>query len=51
LHEFGWLLILDLPFSAMFGCVWFHFSQSVFSKGLLFRKEVAIGPASVMYIE
>jgi len=35
----------------MFGNVWFYFSQSVFDKALLFRKEVAIGTVRVMRLE
>jgi len=42
---------MDLPFSAIFGYVWFYISQSVVSKALLFRKEVAVGPARVMWLE
>ena len=37
-----------MPFLAMCG---FIFSQSVFSKALLFRKDMAIGPARVMWLE
>jgi len=38
---------------SFFCYVWFYFSQSVFSKvlPLLFIKEVAIGPARVMWLE
>jgi len=35
----------------MFGYVWFYFSQSVFGKALPFRKEVAIDPLRVMWLE
>jgi len=42
---------LNLSFSAIFGFVWFYFSQSVFGKALLFRREVAIGPTRVMWLE
>jgi len=53
LHELGWLHFVDLPFSAIFGYVWFYFSPSVFRKALLFGKEVAMAicPARAMWLE
>jgi len=48
LHQ---LHFLDLPFSAIIGYVWLHFSQSVFGKTLPFRKEVAIDPLRVMWLK
>jgi len=36
---------------AIFGYVWFYFSQSVLSKALLFRKEIAMIPARVVWWE
>ena len=57
-------LIGNIALSFMFHCmnlvnsifwIWllmcFYFSQSMFGKALLFRKEVAIGPTTVMWLE
>jgi len=39
-----------MTFGAIFGYVWFYFSQFVFGKALLFTKEVAIGPVRVLWL-
>jgi len=41
-----WICLL-VPFLV----AWFYFSQSVFTKALLFRKDVAIGLARVIWLE